>query len=132
MKALSIRQPWAWLIVNGHKDIENRSRNIGGHLGPVLIHASQVMTRADWFACSIFVGGIMDQLPPGFPGLPLPEDLKKECGGIVGRAFVRGHGNLNYSSPWYTGDYAYQLEQAKPLPFIACKGRLGFFNVELL
>ena len=24
MKALSIRQPWAWLIVNGFKDIENR------------------------------------------------------------------------------------------------------------
>ena len=21
MKALSIRQPWAWLIVNGHKDL---------------------------------------------------------------------------------------------------------------
>lgn len=25
MKALSIRQPWAWLIANGHKDIENRT-----------------------------------------------------------------------------------------------------------
>ena len=25
MKALSIRQPWAWLIVNGYKDIENRT-----------------------------------------------------------------------------------------------------------
>ncbi len=24
MKALSVRQPWAWLIVNGCKDIENR------------------------------------------------------------------------------------------------------------
>lgn len=22
---LSIRQPWAWLIVNGYKDIENRT-----------------------------------------------------------------------------------------------------------
>jgi hypothetical protein len=25
MNGLSIRQPWAWLIVNGHKDVENRS-----------------------------------------------------------------------------------------------------------
>lgn len=24
MKCLSIQQPWAWLIVNGFKDIENR------------------------------------------------------------------------------------------------------------
>jgi hypothetical protein len=23
-KAMSIRQPWAWLIVNGYKDVENR------------------------------------------------------------------------------------------------------------
>ena len=23
-KAISIRQPWAWLIVNGYKDVENR------------------------------------------------------------------------------------------------------------
>ena len=25
MKALSIRQPWSWLILHGGKDIENRS-----------------------------------------------------------------------------------------------------------
>lgn len=24
MAALSIRQPWAWLVVQGYKDIENR------------------------------------------------------------------------------------------------------------
>jgi len=24
MKALSILMPWAWLIVNGQKDVENR------------------------------------------------------------------------------------------------------------
>jgi ASCH domain-containing protein len=24
MKALSVRQPWAWLIVNGYKEVENR------------------------------------------------------------------------------------------------------------
>ena len=27
MKVLVVRQPWAWLIVNGFKDIENRSWN---------------------------------------------------------------------------------------------------------
>jgi len=29
MKALSILQPWAWLVVNGHKDIENRTWGTG-------------------------------------------------------------------------------------------------------
>ena len=40
MKALSIMQPWAWLICAGHKDIENRSWSTGFR-GPVLIHAGK-------------------------------------------------------------------------------------------
>src|SRR2546430_9590561 len=43
IRALSIRQPWAWLVVNGHKDIENRSWRTN-HRGPLLIHASNNRT----------------------------------------------------------------------------------------
>jgi hypothetical protein len=43
MKALSIRQPWAWLIITGHKDVENRSWTTT-YRGPLLIHAAR---RAD-------------------------------------------------------------------------------------
>lgn len=40
MKAITVRQPWAWAIVDGHKDVENRTRNIAGkYRGPLLIHA---------------------------------------------------------------------------------------------
>jgi hypothetical protein len=39
LRALSLKQPWAWLIVNGYKDIENRSWRTN-HRGPLLIHAS--------------------------------------------------------------------------------------------
>src|SRR2546423_12295348 len=39
LRALSLRQPWAWLVVNGYKDIENRSWRTN-HRGPLLIHAS--------------------------------------------------------------------------------------------
>ena len=40
MKALTIRQPWAWAIIYGGKDVENRSRNLAGsYRGPVAIHA---------------------------------------------------------------------------------------------
>lgn len=38
MKALTVHQPWAWLIVNGYKTIENRTRRTS-HRGPLLIHA---------------------------------------------------------------------------------------------
>lgn len=39
MKALSILQPWASLVVLGHKKIETRSWNTK-YRGPILIHAS--------------------------------------------------------------------------------------------
>ncbi len=47
MKALSIRQPWAWLILHGGKDIENRDWATRFR-GRVLIHASKGMTRDEW------------------------------------------------------------------------------------
>jgi ASCH domain len=39
LRALSIRQPWAWLVVSGYKDIENRSWRTN-HREPLRIHAS--------------------------------------------------------------------------------------------
>mgnify|MGYP002359850962 FL=1 len=38
MKALSIRQPWAGLIIHGYKDIENRDWPTR-YRGPLLVHA---------------------------------------------------------------------------------------------
>lgn len=40
MRVLTVRQPWAWAIVNGGKGVENRVRNIAGqYRGPLAIHA---------------------------------------------------------------------------------------------
>ncbi len=44
MKALSIRQPWADLIVQGKKTLELRSWMVG-YRGPLAIHASQTVDR---------------------------------------------------------------------------------------
>ena len=40
MKTISIKQPWAWLIANGYKTVENR-KWYTGHRGDNLIHASK-------------------------------------------------------------------------------------------
>lgn len=41
MRILTVRQPWAWAIIHGGKDVENRVRNIaGGYRGPVAIHVA--------------------------------------------------------------------------------------------
>jgi len=44
MRGLTVRQPWAWAIVHGGKDVENRSRNIAGtYRGAVAIQAGKAL-----------------------------------------------------------------------------------------
>jgi hypothetical protein len=47
MKALSVRQPWAWLIVNNYKPYENRTWSTKVR-GPILIHASNAFDKAGY------------------------------------------------------------------------------------
>ncbi|NYF29053.1 hypothetical protein [Microbacterium sp. JAI119] len=47
MRILTVRQPWAWAIIHGGKDIENRVRNVaGGYRGPVAIHVARADAEA--------------------------------------------------------------------------------------
>jgi len=47
MRILTVRQPWAWAIIHGGKDVENRVRNIaGGYRGPVAIHAGLTLDES--------------------------------------------------------------------------------------
>lgn len=39
MKTLTVRQPWAWAIARGHKNVENRGWTTT-HRGPLAIHAA--------------------------------------------------------------------------------------------
>lgn len=40
MRIITVRQPWAWAIIHGGKDVDNRTRNIAGEWrGTVAIHA---------------------------------------------------------------------------------------------
>lgn len=119
MKALSIRQPWAWLIVNGHKDIENRSWATKFR-GPILIHASKGMTSAEYNDAYHFALEV---------GIKIPTINDLERGGIVGMATITGC-NDNSLSPWFFGKFGFELAGAKPLPFLPYKGQLGFFDIE--
>lgn len=49
MKILTVRQPWAWAIIHGGKDVENRVRNIAGsYRGPVAIHVAKSIAKIDY------------------------------------------------------------------------------------
>lgn len=122
MKALCIRQPWAWLIVNGHKDIENRSWNTNVR-GRVLIHAAKGMTREEYEIARDCALWISIDIP-----LPTFNDLKR--GGIIGSVEIVDCVTQS-DSPWYYDEYGFVLRNPKPLPFAPMKGRLGFFEVDV-
>ena len=44
MKALTVKQPWAWAIIHGGKDVENRSRPTK-HRGQMYIHAGKASSQ---------------------------------------------------------------------------------------
>jgi hypothetical protein len=120
MLALSIRQPWAWLIVHGYKPIENRSWATI-YRGDFLVHAGKSMTRVEYDEAREIAGRIRADLWvfPAFEELPR--------GGIVGAAKIVDCVQAS-TSPWFFGPYGFVLAEARESIFIPCPGKLGFFN----
>ncbi len=136
LPCLSIRQPWAWLIVRpdladpierAHafergqiKDIENRTWPTRKR-GPVLIHASKAYSRREHAALA---ADLEDRT-----GVRLPPYEAMPRGGIIGRATlidcVREH-----PSQWkMPNHWGFVLKDAVRTPFVPWKGQLGWFLV---
>ena len=125
MPVITIRQPWPHAILHLGKNIENRSWPTK-HRGPILIHAGKAMTKKDMAALVVIADPI---------GLDLSYwDIRLRThglrGGIVGVVTVVDCVQ-NHPSPWaIPGHWHWVLADARPLPFQACKGRLGIWRVE--
>ena len=123
--ALSIRQPWASLILLAGKDIENRKWETRVR-GPILIHAAKGMTRREYLDAMDFadangtcrIGHLFDSF--------FPDNLPR--GGIIGSVNLTDC-VYQSDSPWFQGPYGFVLCDPRPLPFIPFTGQLGFFDV---
>lgn len=133
MIALSIRQPWASLILKAGKDIENRDWHTKVR-GRILIHAAKGMTRAEHENAIDFAVHALRARQPDVAKQTTTlrelgfafDDLQR--GGIVGSVEIVDC--LQHSdSPWFVGRYGFMLRDPKPLPFTPWKGQLGFFQV---
>ena len=118
MRALSVKQPWASLIVSGAKDIENRTWCVLNRLSlpmRIYIHASKTEDTYDY-----------DSLYPRYPDLMASLDFTK--GAIIGEVTITGC-DLESKSEWYEGPHGFSLALAEqydvPIP---CKGSLGFWT----
>ena len=128
--ALSVKQPWAALIVAGKKTIEVRKWATAIR-GRVFIHAARGADsrRAAWAA-------ITEDLRP----------LAAFRGGLIGAADLTGcvryrtvaefagdaarHAN---DPAWFEPPcmYGFTFRGGEPVPFVSCKGSVRFFRVEI-
>lgn len=111
IKALSIKQPWASLILNGHKNIENRN-TLKNFRSTFLIHAG-LQFDYSWFS---------EDNDNWFALL----NINDEYGGIIGYAEIIDCVTSS-NSPWFVGKYGFIIKNPRSLPFTACKGKLSFF-----
>jgi hypothetical protein len=138
MKALSILQPYPWLIVRPDltdqaarararaegkiKDIENRDWRT--HVRErILVHAGKKYSRRDHDFYVDHIGGTY--------GIELPSfaDMLAMTGGIVGSVEIVDCVQ-DHPSKWkLDGTWGMVLKDARPEPYRPLRGMLGFFGV---
>ena len=113
MRALTVRQPWAWAIIYGGKDIENRSWTNCHATGTIAIHAGYGVDP-------------LEELPSG---------VKKPRHGYLVRGAIIGVVDVidivdHHRSKWFRGPLGWLLRNPRPLlKPISCKGRLGLWRI---
>jgi hypothetical protein len=130
IKALSFKQPFAWLIANGYLLVDDRSWGTQ-YRGPILIHASKGLYEEYY------------QYIKSHTDIPIPDRHQLEYGGVVGMAKLvlcckpgelpaglsreqRSHfGGVNAEY------YGFLFAQARPLPWMPCAGKLGIFEIDV-
>jgi hypothetical protein len=113
IRIISVRQPWAHLIVTGVKRIENRTWSTRWR-GPVLVHAALRAAETP-----------VEQIEQKF-GVAIPRDLPS--GGVKGLA---GLADVVTGSDdrYFEGPFGFVMVGARPLPFMPGAGALGLRTV---
>lgn len=129
MRAISVRQPWAALIVHGIKPVENRTWTTT-YRGPVLIHAGKKLDiDGEIFLHENALETVGARLIDSSPEWLTYDTSGRPRGGIVGRAKLVDV-VVTHPSPFFTGPFGWVFENAEPLPFHPCRGQLGLFRME--
>lgn len=153
MKALSIRQPWAWMILHAGKDVENRNW-CTDYRGWVAIHAAKGCTHDEFEDAMLWIADRL-AFPPAerAPGIAKPVDeVQRQAarsfaeqrlppqayslthdtiprGCIVGAAVLHDCVSHQHTSLWFEGPYGFLLKDVivleKPIPMA---GKLGLWE----
>jgi hypothetical protein len=126
MKAITIKQPWASLIIEGGKDIENRTRRT--HVrGWVLVHAGLSWCLPEYEAFEFCRTRRLHEKEAVAKVLREPN---RHLGGIIGAMHIADCVDDSYS-PWFCAPFGCLIDRVVKLPFLPCRGHLGWFDVQL-
>jgi hypothetical protein len=114
LKALTIRQPWAWLIVSGKKNVENRSWPTK-YRGKFLVHAAIAFSEIP-----------LEEIEAQFH-VKLPPREQMLRGGIIGSCELVDCVTV-HRSKWFEGPFGFVLTNARPRRFERVGGKLGFWD----
>ena len=151
MKALSIKQPWAWLILAGVPEMvpkpvpdnpKSHTPEFSGRVGVKDVENRRwplpkgfTLPQRIYVHAPIRVDECMDvlldmRIPPAFALMGFSPVVARR-GAIVGEVDVTGCVTES-NSPWFEGPYGFTLSNPmaykEPIPY---KGQLGFFDVHL-
>jgi len=120
LKCLSLKQPWASLVVNGIKPVENREWK-SPYRGPLYIHASKNWDEDGYQFLLAHTGTDNEPFIPN----------EKECyfGGIIGKVLMVDC-VTKHNSSWFFGPYGFVFKN--PIKFqipIKCKGQLKIYQL---
>lgn len=133
MKAITVQQPWAWALVLGGKDVENRTHAYT-YRGPLAIHAGRSWSERG--AADPNVRTALDRLgiDEGAEELAHPDRFTSGCiEGVVNLVDVHVAESGCCTSPWaeYPPRRMCHLVVENPrylLELIPCRGRLGLWT----
>jgi len=127
LRALSLWQPWAWLVVHGLKDVENRSWQTN-YRGPLVIQAG---LRWDDFYVTDTLSDLVKRGLIQESELPRLGDLRAGRGKALGYVDVKGCKKSDgHRSPWANGTgFCFELGDARTFPLMTLRGRQGLFSV---
>lgn len=133
MKALTVRQPWAWLIFHG-KNVDNRSNWRYTYTGPLAIHAGQRLADDISLAYQLMNVAGIEPLMLGAPRSPVEATMSALIGSVDlltphwWEDCQKPDGTL--CSPWaFVGRW--HLPLRRPQVFrapIECPGRQGLWD----
>ena len=123
MKALTIKEPWASLIINGYKEYEFRSWKTN-YRGKILIHAgmsNENISKFDIYNLEYSKGEIIGEAEI-VDCILVTEEFNNE---------LLKKNSLVYGKTNHTSTYAWKLTNIKKYDKkIPCKGKLGLWNYE--